>query len=180
MPGVVGWNWTTDTQDQLRRNIPGKADFEALPRGGFQAIATALSTLFIDLSGEIETSHEVKSLAELPPAEAILLDVTPRQLLAIAGKALPAGYRRQLEKYRYGPGVFKVDWALSEPIPWQAEACQRAGTAHLGPSREEIACLHWPASRTLSPGTGLTGVDHHEPTRFEKDLLSRIRRSSAR
>ncbi|MBK8986613.1 MAG: NAD(P)/FAD-dependent oxidoreductase [Chloroflexi bacterium] len=110
-----------------------------LPRGGSQAIANALAAFFTDLGGEIVTDHEVKSLAALPPARAVLLDVTPRQLLQIAGDALPPGYRRQLQRYQYGPGVFKVDWALNEPIPWTAAACRRAGTVHLGPTAAEIA-----------------------------------------
>jgi phytoene dehydrogenase-like protein len=110
-----------------------------LPQGGSQSIADALAAYLTDLGGEIVTNHEVKSLAELPPARAVLLDVTPRQLLAIAGEALPPGYRRQLENYRYGPGVFKLDWALSEPIPWRAAACRRAGTVHLGPTLDEMA-----------------------------------------
>ncbi len=110
-----------------------------LPQGGSQAIADALAAYLTDLGGEIATHHEVKSLAELPPARAVLLDVTPRQLLQIAGVALPPGYRRQLQRYNYGPGVFKVDWALSEPIPWRAKACRRAGTVHLGPTLAEMA-----------------------------------------
>jgi phytoene dehydrogenase-like protein len=110
-----------------------------LPQGGSQAIADALAAFLTDLGGEIVTNWEVQSLAELPPARAVLLDVTPRQLLQIADDALPAGYRRQLQRYQYGPGVFKVDWALSEPIPWRAEACRRAGTVHLGPTLAEIA-----------------------------------------
>jgi phytoene dehydrogenase-like protein len=80
----------------------------------------------------------VASLADLPPARAVLLDLTPRQVLQVAGDQLPARYRRQLANYRYGPGVFKVDWALSGPIPWQAEACRRAGTVHIGPTMAEI------------------------------------------
>ncbi|MBK8902397.1 MAG: NAD(P)/FAD-dependent oxidoreductase [Anaerolineaceae bacterium] len=110
-----------------------------LPRGGSQSIADALAGYFTGLGGVIVTHHEVKSLAELPPARAILLDVTPRQLLAIAGDQLPSGYRRQLENYRYGAGVFKVDWALSEPIPWRAAVCRRAGTVHLGSTLAEMA-----------------------------------------
>jgi len=110
-----------------------------LPRGGSQSIADALAAYFTDLGGEIATGHTVRSLAELPPAKAVLLDVTPRQVLQIGGEQLPGGYRRQLEKYRYGAGVFKVDWALSEPIPWTAEPCRRAGTVHLGWSLAEIA-----------------------------------------
>ena len=110
-----------------------------LPQGGSQAIADAMAAYLTDLGGEIVTNHEVKSLAELPPARAVLLDVTPRQLLAIAGDDLPPGYRRQLENYQYGPGVFKLDWALREPIPWRAEACRRAGTVHLGPTLADMA-----------------------------------------
>ena len=110
-----------------------------LPRGGSQSIADALAAYFTDLGGEIATGHTVRSLAELPPAKAVLLDVTPRQVLQIGEDQLPGGYLRQLEKYRYGAGVFKVDWALSEPIPWTAEPCRRAGTVHLGWSLAEIS-----------------------------------------
>ena len=110
-----------------------------LPRGGSQSIADALAAYFTDLGGEIVTGHTVNSLVELPSAKAVLLDVTPRQVLQIAGEQLPVAYRRQLERYRYGAGVFKVDWALSEPIPWLAEPCRRAGTVHVGWSLAEIA-----------------------------------------
>jgi phytoene dehydrogenase-like protein len=109
-----------------------------LPQGGSQRIADAMAAFLSDLGGEIITGQEVKSLQELAPARAVLLDVTPRQVLQLAADQLPSGYRRQLEKYRYGPGVFKVDWALNGPIPWTAEVCRRAGTVHLGPSMGEI------------------------------------------
>jgi phytoene dehydrogenase-like protein len=81
----------------------------------------------------------VESLTALPPARATLLDVTPRQFIAIAAGSLPSLYRRRLERYRYGAGVFKIDWALSGPVPWAAEACRRAGTVHVGGRLEEIA-----------------------------------------
>jgi phytoene dehydrogenase-like protein len=110
-----------------------------MPRGGSQAIADALAAHLRSLGGELETGRWVASLAELPPARAYLLDVTPRQLLAIAGERLPASFRRRLLRFRYGQGVFKVDWALSGPIPWRAEACRRAGTVHLGGTLDEIA-----------------------------------------
>jgi phytoene dehydrogenase-like protein len=110
-----------------------------IPRGGAQTIADTLATLFRELGGTIETGRPVRSLADLPPSRAVLFDLTPRQLLAIAGEALPVGYRKKLVDYRYGPGVFKIDWALSEPVPWTAEACRRAGTVHLGGTLEEIA-----------------------------------------
>lgn len=107
-------------------------------RGGSRAIAGALGSILSSLGGRVETGVEVTSLAELPKAEAAFLDVTPRQLLRIAGGRLPIRYRRRLERYRYGPGIFKVDWALAEPIPWRADACRRAGTVHIGGSTEEV------------------------------------------
>jgi phytoene dehydrogenase-like protein len=110
-----------------------------IPRGGSQQIANALAAHLRSLGGEIKTHCRVESIAELPMARAILLEVTPRQLLRMAGDRLPASYRRQLESYRYGPGVFKVDYALSAPIPWKAEACRRAGTVHLGGTMAEVA-----------------------------------------
>jgi len=110
-----------------------------IPEGGSQSIADAMADLLVDLGGEIVTNRRVHSLDELPPARAILLDLTPRQALSIAGDRLPPGYRRRLERYRYGPGVFKIDWALDGPIPWTAEACRKAGTVHLGSTLEEIA-----------------------------------------
>ena len=110
-----------------------------LPRGGSQAIADALASYLRSLGGEIECGRPVASLEELQPARAVLLDVTPRQLVRIAGDRLPSGYRRRLERYRYGPGVFKLDLALDGPIPWQAQECARAATVHLGGTLEEIA-----------------------------------------
>lgn len=107
-------------------------------RGGSQRLADALASYFRALGGEIVTGTPVTSLAELPRARLVLLDVTPRQLLHMAGGQLPAHYRRALERYRYGPGAFKVDWALSEPIPWTAAACRRAGTVHVGGTLAEI------------------------------------------
>jgi len=110
-----------------------------MPRGGSQKIVDALAAYLRSLGGEIITGMEVKLLDALPPARAILFDVTPRQLLRIAGDRLPREYQRQLRHYRYGPGVFKIDFALDGPIPWKAEECLRAGTVHLGGTLPEIA-----------------------------------------
>jgi phytoene dehydrogenase-like protein len=110
-----------------------------MPRGGAQKIADALASILKQAGGEIETGRRVDSLKDLPPSKVILLDVTPRQVLAIAGDRLPVGYRRRLEKYRYGMGIFKVDWALGGPVPWTAEACRGAGTLHIGGTLDEIA-----------------------------------------
>ena len=109
-----------------------------IPKGGSQQIANAMAAYFVALGGKIETSYEVKSLKQLPSARAILLDVTPRQLLEIAGYRFSAIYKWQLDRYRYGMGVFKIDWALSEPIPFTAPECRQAGTLHLGNTFEEI------------------------------------------
>jgi phytoene dehydrogenase-like protein len=110
-----------------------------IPKGGSESIAQALAAHFRALGGTIETGHPVHSLSDLPTAELIMLAITPKQFINIAGDKMPARYRRQLENYRYGPGVFKLDWALSDPIPWRSPDCRRAGTVHLGPTLGEIA-----------------------------------------
>lgn len=108
-------------------------------RGGSQRLSDALAEHFRSLGGRIVTGRPVQHVDELPAARAVLLDVTPRQLINIAGEHLPPHYRRQLARYRYGPGVFKVDWALSAPIPWTDPACCQAGTVHVGGTLDEIA-----------------------------------------
>ncbi len=109
------------------------------PRGGAQALSRALAAHFEALGGEIVTGFTVEHLEDLPAYRAVLLDVAPRNLVRIVGDRLPNGYRRQLERYRYGVGVCKVDYALSEPVPWLAEECRQAATLHLGGTLEEIA-----------------------------------------
>ena len=107
--------------------------------GGSQRLADALAGHLRSLGGEIETERHVDSIDELPSSQLKLLDVTPRQVLRIAGHRLPARYARALRRYRHGPGVFKVDWALDAPVPWAAPDCGRAATVHLGGTLEEIA-----------------------------------------
>ena len=114
-----------------------------MPEGGAQSIANALASYFKSLGGEIEVGRPVRSLADLPKARAVLFDLTPKQLLTILEDRLSGGlanqiYRKQLEHYRYGPGIFKIDWALDGPIPFTAPECQRTGTVHLGGTLEEI------------------------------------------
>jgi phytoene dehydrogenase-like protein len=123
----------------LMLGLLGHAVGWPFPRGGSQALSDALASYLRALGGEIETGQRVESLAELAGTRLVLLDVTPRGLIELAGDRLPARYRRRLEGYRYGPGVFKLDWALEGPIPWRAEECRRAATIHLGPTLEEIA-----------------------------------------
>jgi len=108
-------------------------------RGGSQAISNAMVAYLGSLGGEIITGQEVNSLGDLPTTHVILLDVTPRQVLQICGQRLPAKYRQKLSAFRYGPGVCKVDYALSGPVPWNAAACAQAGTVHLGGTLEEIS-----------------------------------------
>lgn len=110
-----------------------------MPRGGSQQIADALASYLRSLDGEIEVDRPVRSLADLPKTRVVLFDLTPKQLLRIMGDRFSYLYRSQLEHYRYGPGVFKVDWALDGPIPFQNADCRRAGTLHLGGTLEEIA-----------------------------------------
>lgn len=108
-------------------------------KGGSQKIADAMASYLRSLGGEIVTGARVRSINGLPTCKVVLCDLSPRGLLEIAGESLPAGYRRALGKFVYGPGVFKVDWALREAIPWKAKECAEAGTVHLGGTMEEIA-----------------------------------------
>ena len=125
-----------------------------LPRGGSQKIADALASYLKSLGGEIVTSAPVNSLSELPRARVVLCDVTPRQLLAIAGDRFTPAYRSLLSRYRYGAGVFKLDWALEAPIPWKAANCARAATVHVGGTLDEIAASEraaWEGRHTERP-----------------------------
>jgi phytoene dehydrogenase-like protein len=110
-----------------------------MAKGGSQQIVNALAAYLRSLGGKIVTGQVVESLDDLPPAPIVMLDITPRQFLKLAGERLPPTYRSKLAAFRYGPGVFKIDYALSDPIPWKEAACARAGTVHLGGSLEEIA-----------------------------------------
>jgi phytoene dehydrogenase-like protein len=110
-----------------------------IPRGGSGKITGALASYLRSLGGEIQTDVHVRSLAELPPSRTVFFDVTTHQLLQIVGDRLPEHYRRRAARFRYGPGVFKLDWALAAPIPWRSPECARAGTVHLGGTREEMS-----------------------------------------
>jgi phytoene dehydrogenase-like protein len=110
-----------------------------IPRGGSQKIADALASYLIELGGEIVMGVRVRSLSELPTTRATLCDTSVPGLMEIAGSEMPASYRAALEKFNLGMGVFKVNWALSAPIPWAAAECRAAGTVHVGGTLEEIA-----------------------------------------
>jgi len=122
-----------------------------IPRGGSQRLSDALAGYLRSLGGEIRTQSRVDTL---PDAPLVLCDITPRQLLALGGDRFPASFRRTLARYRYGPGVFKLDWALDAPIPWRAPASRRAGTVHLGGTLEEIA--QWESNFSGKPFVILT------------------------
>ncbi|ADI14229.1 phytoene desaturase family protein [Truepera radiovictrix] len=121
------------------------------PRGGAQSLADALVRFFTALGGEVVVNAPVHRVDALPRAKAVFFDLTPRQLVAILGERLPARYRRRLLRYRYGAGAFKVDYALSGPVPWLAEACSRAGTVHLGGTLAEIAHAEREVARARHP-----------------------------
>jgi phytoene dehydrogenase-like protein len=165
-----------------------------MPRGGAQKLSDALASYLRTLGGEIVTGARVKSIDELPPARAILCDLSPGPLVRIAGHRFPTWYRRKLERYRYGMGVYKVDWALDAAIPWRAPACARAGTLHLGGTIEEIAASErevWagrPAARPyvllvqptlFDPSRAPTGRHTayaycHVPPGCQVDMLERV------
>ena len=108
-------------------------------RGGSQQLCNAMIAYLKSLGGEVLINSRVDTLAELPRSRVVLCDVTPRQFMTLAGGRLPRVYRWRLSRYRYGPGVFKMDWALKAPVPWRSADCARAGTIHLGGTLAEIA-----------------------------------------
>ncbi|WP_342646240.1 NAD(P)/FAD-dependent oxidoreductase [Mucilaginibacter sp. CSA2-8R] len=122
-----------------------------LPKGGSQQIANAMAGYFKSIGGKIETRIFISNMSQLPSAHAVLFDVTPRQLLQIAGHRFSWVYKKQLARYRYGMGVFKIDWALNEPVPFTAPECRRAGTLHLGGSFEQIASSELSTSKGNHP-----------------------------
>ena len=137
-------------------------------RGGSRAIVEALADYLRELGGTIITGTEITSLAELPPARAVLCDVTPRQLLQLAGGRLPTGYARRLARFRYGPGVFKLDLAIDGLIPWAAADCARAGTVHLGGTLREMAADEravWRGEEPERPYVLLAQQSLFDPTR---------------
>ena len=119
--------------------VSGHAVGWPMPRGGAQRISGALASYLTSLDGRIDTGVEVERLKDLPDAAVTLLNMTPKQVVRIVGRRLPGRFRRKLDAYRYGPAAFKIDWALSGPVPWRALECARAGTLHLGGTMAEVA-----------------------------------------
>ncbi len=110
-----------------------------IARGGAQKLSGALAAHLRSLGGDIIPNRPVRSLGELPASRVVLCDLTPRQVLEVAGELFSPRYRESLRRYRYGMGAFKIDWALSSPVPWTAVECKRAATIHLGATLEEIS-----------------------------------------
>jgi len=139
-----------------------------IARGGAQAITNALVAHLRTLGGEVVTGTRIRSLDDLPPAKIVLCDLSPRPFLEVAGRRCPPAYRRLLETYRYGPGAFKVDWALSAPIPWRAAECRAAGTVHLGGTFVEVADAErtvWEGKTASRPFVLLSQPTVFDPTR---------------
>lgn len=171
-----------------------------IPRGGAQSLADALAAHLRSLGGEIVTGTPITSIDELPTARAVLCDLSPGPLLRIAGHRFPPRFRRALERYRYGMGTYKVDWALAAPVPWRNPACAGAATVHLGGTLPEIAASErdvWngrPSDRpfvlltqpTLFDGSRAPAGRHvawtycHVPRGSEADMLPRIERQIER
>ncbi len=137
-------------------------------RGGSQKIIDALVAYLRALGGEIVLGQTVTSMKDLPAAGVVLFDLTPRQLLKILGDQLPPGYRSQLEKFRYGPGLFKIDYALDGPIPWRAQGCARAATVHVGGTFEEVEAAEaavWRGEHAERPFVLLAQQSLFDPSR---------------
>ena len=129
-----------------------------LVEGGSQSIADAMTATLAELGGSVTTGQWVGSLAELPRARVVLLDLAPSQVAAVAGDQLPGRYSRALRRFRYGPGVCKVDWTLSGPVPWLAEAARKAGTVHVGGTFEEVAAAEAEVAAGQHPSRPFTLV----------------------
>ncbi len=169
-------------------------------RGGSQKIVDGLAALLKSLGGEIRVGHPVSSLADVPESRCVLFDLSPRQVVQIAGEQLPAGFRKKYSEYSYGPGVFKIDWSLDGPIPWRAPECRRAATVHVAGTFEEIAAGEREAwegkhperpfvlvaqqslfDRTRAPEGKQTGWDYcHVPHGSDVDMTERIERQIER
>lgn len=133
------------------------------PGGGAASLARALTRYFCSLGGEVHTGVRVRSLSDVPEARVVMLDLSAKQFLKVAGDALPASYRGWLERYRLGAGVFKVDYALDGPMPWKDPACRRAATVHLGGTLREITLSEREVGRGKPPTAPYVLVAQHSP-----------------
>jgi phytoene dehydrogenase-like protein len=151
----------------LMLQLAGHAVGWPLPRGGSGAITQALVSLLRSLGGEVHCNRPVSNLEELPSGP-LLFDTAPRNMARICGESLPKGYRAKLERYRYGPGLFKLDWALSEAIPWKDPSVGHAATVHIGGGLEEICASEaavWEGRHPDAPFVLLTQCSPFDPSR---------------
>jgi len=165
---ILPLTWTASSAIAMVLALAGQAEGWPIARGGSQAIARALAAHLESLGGRIVKSTPISFLAQMPPSRVILLDLTPRQVIKVAGERLSPAYRAKLANYRYGPGVFKIDWALKAPIPWKSPECATAATVHLGGPLEEMivseqAC--WDGAHPDKPYVLLTQPSLFDPSR---------------
>ena len=165
---ILPLEWPATASFGLMLSLLAHAIGWPMARGGSQAIVDAMARYLQTLGGQITTGRPVTDLNSLPAARAVLFDLTPRQILPIAGEHLPQHYRAALARYRYGPGVFKIDYALDGPIPWTADACRLAGTVHLGGTYEDICAAEaavWRGQHPERPFVLLTQQSLFDDTR---------------
>jgi phytoene dehydrogenase-like protein len=165
---ILPLEYLTTSAVALVLAVAGHAKGWPFARGGSQQLTSALVRYLESLGGRVITNCRVDSLDQLPPVRALLLDVTPRQLVRMAGEKLPASYRRKLERYVYGPGIYKMDWALHQAVPWRAAECAQAGTVHLGGTLEEISDSErrpWRGEVSDRPYILLTQASLFDPSR---------------
>jgi phytoene dehydrogenase-like protein len=148
---ILALEHVTTTSVALLLGATAHADGWPFARGGTQRVADALASIVTANGGEIVVDHQVRDRSELPPAPAVLLGTSTRTALEIGGDAVPERIARRLRRFRNGPAAFKLDYALSEPVPWKADACRRAGTVHLGGTFEEIAASEHAVARDGHP-----------------------------
>jgi phytoene dehydrogenase-like protein len=156
----------------LALTVLAHRDGWCFPEGGAQRLADALASYLRSIGGEIVTGTPIAAIEDLPPARVVLFDLSPRPLLRVAGHRFPARYRRALERYRYGLGVYKVDWVLDGPVPWRHAECARAGTVQVGGTFEEIAAGEreaWEGRHAARPFVLLAQPSAFDPTRAPRN-----------
>lgn len=165
---ILPLDWPLTAAVAMIFALTGHVEEWPVAAGGSRAIADALASLLRSLGGRIETGVRVRGLADLPPARVVLFDTSPAQLAEICGPVLPPSYVQRLRRYRYGPGVFKLDWALDGPIPWRDPRCLEASTVHVGGSLEEIAASEgavWRGAHPERPYLIVVQQSQFDPTR---------------
>ncbi len=170
--GVMPLNLPLTSAVGLMLQMAAHAVGWPVPEGGSQSIAAALLRLLRARGGELRCGEKVETLSALPKARAYLFDISPIHLAGICGDALPSGYRERLLRYRHGPGIFKVDYALNGPVPWTNNACRKAGTVHVGGAFAEVAASEkaaWDGTMCDKPLVLVSQPSRSDPTRAPRD-----------